>query len=163
MFMRSRSQLGAAILRSLSSETATTSWEGLSFGMNAAASMAMRCDAGHAAPRVLQHCKQNHAFSTFASRLHLQQQSLRQTWHQHNVAHNLFHVSGPQSSSRLTWSKGGRTISTLTPDNVVLGIMAVNGAVFIAWQQPSMRQFMTQHFTGTSQLPTLPAGSCEEC
>lgn len=153
MFQRSQSKIGTALLRSLTSETATSCWEGLGSGMSAASRMALHCDARHAGPRVLQDSRQS--FSTFASRLHLQQQSSRHSWSQHslpNVAHpshTLFHTPGPQASGKMTWSGRGRSMSTMSPDNVVYGIMAVNAAVFLGWQQPSLRQFMRTHFTGT--------------
>lgn len=154
MFQRSQSKLGPAILRSLKSDAVASCWEGLSTGMNAASRMAVRCDAGHVAPRLVQHSRQGNSFSTFASRLHLEQQSLgrsRSQYSPHNAAHpsnTLFHVPGPQRSGRVTWSGRGRSMSTIAPENVVYGIMAVNAAVFLAWQQPSLKVFMTNHFTG---------------
>jgi hypothetical protein len=35
--------------------------------------------------------------------------------------------------------------------------MQVNGAVFLAWQQPSLQKVMTTHFTGKPHLNHLTA------
>lgn len=153
MFKRSQSKLGAAALRALTADTSAACWDGLSTGLTAASRMALQDSTGHVGPRVLQNTRQS--FSTFASRLHLQQYSSRHSGSQCGLpsvahpSHTLFHAPGPQGSGRVTWSGRGRSMLTMSPDNVVYGIMAANAAVFLGWQQPSWRQFMTTHFTGT--------------
>lgn len=114
----------------------------------------LRYDAVQTGPQLFQHSKQGHSFSTFASRAFQQRirgkvqapQSLHSALEPCNT---LFHAPGPQSSGRIVWSGRQRTMSSMSPENVVYGIMALNGAVFIAWQQPSLRHFMTQHFTAS--------------
>lgn len=160
MFSRSSSKFKSAVLRCLATQAEGACWGGACrSGLNPPSIMAvLRYDAVQTGPQLFQHSKQGHSFSTFASRAFQQPtrgkvqapQSLHSALEPCNT---LFHVPGPQSSGRVVWSGRGRTMSSMSPENVVYGIMALNGAVFIAWQQPSLQQFMTQHFTGARQGP----------
>lgn len=55
-------------------------------------------------------------------------------------------IRGPQSRA---WniSSTRRYYSSLPPDTVVYSIMLLNFGVFMAWQGPALRRFMSTHFT----------------
>lgn len=60
-------------------------------------------------------------------------------------AHVHFWTGGP-AARRWSISSTRRSVSTMPPENIVYSIMFVNFGVFMAWQQPSLRQFMAHHF-----------------
>jgi Fe-S cluster biogenesis protein NfuA len=131
MFMRSQLMLGAALLRS---ELAARCCEGVSAVLNASCRPALRSDGRQVLQMAMHQNKQGHFLGTFACRLQGMCQgssthSLQHVAHPSNTA--LFNIPGFPRGRMKSWSARGRTMSTLTPENAVYGILAVCAEHFV--------------------------------